>query len=65
MRTALYMPALSMVRCNPKIREMYKRLKEKGKPSHLAITAIMRKVVITLNTMIKNNTKWVDKAIES
>lgn len=34
------------------------RLREAGKPFKLAIVATMRKLLITLNAMVKNNTKY-------
>lgn len=60
-RNVLYMGALSAMRCNPIIKEFYNRLKEKGKPSKVALVACMRKMLCILNTMIKNNTLWMEK----
>ncbi|MCX5834279.1 MAG: IS110 family transposase, partial [Deltaproteobacteria bacterium] len=40
------------------IRAFYQRLREAGKSFKVAITACMRKILIILNTMIKNNTCW-------
>ena len=57
-RTALYMAALSATRCNPAIKEFYQRLKENGKPPKVAMTACMRKILVTLNTMVKTNSSW-------
>jgi len=57
-RTLLYMPTLSAIRHNPSIRELYNRLLEKGKTKKVAITACMRKVLIILNAMIRNQTTW-------
>lgn len=57
-RTALYMAALSAVRCNPVISAFYKRLKEGGKKPKVALTACMRKLIVMLNAMIKNNEPW-------
>lgn len=57
-RNALYMGALSGMRCNPVIKEFYNRMKEKGKPSKVALVACMRKMLCILNTMAKNNTLW-------
>lgn len=52
-RCALYMATLSAIRCNPLIRVFYERLKQAGKPSKVALTACMRKLLIILNTMVK------------
>jgi len=57
-RTVLYMSAVAAARFNPVIRAFYQRLREAGKCFKVAITACMRKILITLNTMIKNNTCW-------
>lgn len=57
-RKSLYMPILNAIRSNAKIKSFYLRLKEQGKPSKVALTACMRKMISILNQMIKNNTKW-------
>ena len=57
-RNLLYMAALSAIKCNPVIKRYYLRLKQKGKSSKLALTACMRKLLVILNTMFKNRTKW-------
>jgi transposase len=57
-RTTLYMAALSAIRCNPPLKVFYKRLRDAGKPFKKAITAVMRKLLVTLNTMIKTNSPW-------
>lgn len=57
-RTLLYMPTLSAIRSNPFIREFYTRLLEQGKPKKVAITACMRKVLVILNSMVRNMEPW-------
>ncbi len=57
-RCALYMAVLSATKHNPVIRAFYQRLVEAGKANKLALTACMRKLIIILNTMMKNQTKW-------
>jgi transposase len=57
-RTALYMAALSALRCNPALRAFAERLKRAGKKFKVIITAVMRKLLVTLNTMLKNNAPW-------
>lgn len=59
-RTMLYMASLSAVRHNPKIREFYKRLRDKGKPAKVAIVASMRKLLTVLNAMVRDNARWRD-----
>lgn len=60
-RTALYMPMLTVIRCNPVIRRFYQRLVDQGKAKMTALVAAMRKLLTILNTMIKNNQLWNPK----
>ena len=53
-RTALYMAALAGIRHNPVFKAAYQRLRQNGKPGKVALTAIMRKLIILLNRLIKN-----------
>ncbi len=57
-RAALYMAALSASRYNPAIKAFYRRLILKGKKPKVALTACMRKLLVILNTMVKNQTAW-------
>jgi transposase len=52
-RSALYMSALTVVRCNPILKIFYQRLLAQKKPFKVAITAVMRKLLIYLNSLIK------------
>ena len=58
-RNALYMAALSAIQFNPDIKSFYHNLKTRHKPFKVAITAAMRKLLKTINSLIKNNRKWV------
>ncbi len=58
-RTALYMPTICAIRFNPLIKRFYDRLRTAGKPPKVAITACMRKLLILLNAIVRNNTPWV------
>ncbi len=60
-RKALYMPVLSCIRCNPPLMDFYQRLRQNGKPAKVALVAVMRKLIITLNVMIKTNSTWRQK----
>lgn len=53
MRGALYMAALSASRSNPILKPFYQRLREAGKPFKVAITALMRKLLIHLNSIAR------------
>ncbi len=61
-RSVLYMAALSARRCNPVIRQFAKRLEAKGKLFKVVITACMRKLLVIINTMVKNSTHWTPKS---
>lgn len=60
LRQALYMPALVAVRHNPDLMATYKRLIENGKPFKVAIVAVMRKLIITANALLRDDRKWQD-----
>ena len=52
LRNTLYMAALSATRAKrTPFSALYQRLVDAGKPPKLAITAVMRKMVVTLNAM--------------
>jgi transposase len=57
LRHTLYMAAENARRTGP-FETFYKRLRDKGKSHKLAVIAVLRKLVITLNAMIKNNTPY-------
>lgn len=57
-RSALYMATLSAVQHNPPIRAFYQRLLANGKIKKVALVACMRKRLIVLNAMLKNDTPW-------
>jgi transposase len=57
-RAALYMPAITAIRCNSVIRALYQRLINAGKHHYVAITACMRKMLIILNAMLRSNQPW-------
>jgi transposase len=53
-RRALYMAAVSASRCNPVLKPFYQRMISAGKPPKTALTAVMRKLLTTMNKMIKD-----------
>jgi transposase len=57
-RSVLYMAALTAYRCNPVLRQFALRLKAEGKAHKVFITACMRKLLVILNTMIRNHQLW-------
>jgi transposase len=57
-RTALFLSAMSAVRFNPDIKRFYQRLLAAGKHKKVALTACIRKIVIALNAMLRDNSPW-------
>jgi transposase len=55
-RQALYMAAVSAARCNPVLRPFYERLRQSGKAAKLALTAVMRRLLIHMNSLLKSLT---------
>ena len=53
-RRVLYMAALTAAVHNPILKAFYQRLRQNGKPPKVALTAVIRKLVILLNRLIKN-----------
>lgn len=57
-RTALYMAAMAALRSNPDIRAYARGLYERGKRGMVVLVACMRKLVVVLNSMVRNGTTW-------
>ncbi len=53
-RRVLYMAALVATRFNPILKSFYLRLVAAGKPKKVALTAVMRKLIVLLNHLLKN-----------
>jgi transposase len=53
-RRALYMAALVAARANHHLRPFYQRLRAAGKPAKVALTAVMRKLIVLMNQLLKN-----------
>ena len=60
-RQALYMPALVAMRFNPDLKAKYAQLVGAGKPAKVAITAIMRKLIVMANALLKAGRLWLPK----
>ncbi|MFB9189619.1 IS110 family transposase, partial [Vibrio ostreicida] len=57
-RTVMYMAMMSAIQCNPVFKATYERLLAAGKPKKVAIVACMRKMVVILNSMIRDGVMW-------
>jgi transposase len=60
-RQALYMPALVAARFNPDLKAKYQALVAAGKPAKVALTAIMRKIIILANALLRDQRHWTPK----
>lgn len=58
LRQALYMPALVATRYNADMKAKYQALVAAGKPAKVAITAVMRKLIILANALLRANRQW-------
>lgn len=58
LREALYYPALVASRRDPNVKAFYEKLIEKGKKPLQALVAIMRKLLLAIWGMFKNNQTW-------
>ena len=59
-REVLYMAAMSASNWNPVFKAFHKRLKDAGKLPKVAIVAVMRKIITTLNAMVRDDVVWAD-----
>jgi transposase len=57
-RNVLYMAALSACRYNPALRTFHKRLAAAGKKPKVILVAVMRKMITTLNAMLRDGASW-------
>lgn len=57
-RTVLYMAMMSAIQSNPVFKETYQRLVAAGKPKKVAIIACIRKMVVILNSMLRDGVMW-------
>ena len=58
LRNAVFMPALTASRCNPRMKELYERLIAKGKNKKLALIAVARKLLLLIYALWKNNSVY-------
>jgi transposase len=57
-RCAVYLAALSAIRCNPPLRAFYQHLLAAGKPKMVALIAVARKILTILNAMLRDKKPW-------
>ena len=57
-RRLLYMPALVAVQHNPDLKRKYEALVARGKPPKVALTAVMRKLLVLANALVQQDRVW-------
>lgn len=57
-RKVLYMAALVATKYNPRLKQFYQRMIAQKKPFKVAIVAVMRKLLVTLNVMLREQNSW-------
>ena len=57
-RRCLYMAALAAIRSHAVFRDFAERLTGRGKPFKVVVTAVMRKLIVILSAMLRNNEPW-------
>ena len=57
-RRALYLAALSAIRHDNSLRRFYQGLRQRGKPGKVALVAVMRKMLLHLNSIARRGTPW-------
>ncbi|MEA3068391.1 MAG: transposase, partial [Sphingomonadales bacterium] len=50
--------AMIACRCNPVFKAFNQRLRDAGKRPKVAIVAVMRKLIVTLNATLRDNQQW-------
>jgi len=58
LRQALFMPALVAVRFNATMKQKYEAFVAAGKPKKVAIVAVMRKLVVLANALLRDQRSW-------
>jgi transposase len=62
-RDALYMPAVVAIRFNPQLKAKYQAMIAAGKPAKVALVAIMRKLLVIANALLRDNRKWTSELV--
>jgi transposase len=57
-RRVLYMAVVAGLRSNAELRKVYDRLIKAGKPGKVAMVAVMRKLLVWLNAMVRDGLPW-------
>lgn len=63
-RTALYMATVTALRFNPVIKRHYQHMLQKGKEKMVALIAAMRKLLILLNSIVREKKSWEEFIVQ-
>ncbi len=63
MRVILYMCMVATLKWNDAVKRYYERLVAAGKPGKVAIVACMRKLLVILNAMVRDQRPWNSTAL--
>lgn len=58
LRKTLHMCVIAAIRHDGPFRDAYQRLRDRGKPHKLATTAILRKMIVQLNAMLRDHSTY-------
>lgn len=64
LRNTLHMGVIAAIRRDNPIQEVYRRLRGNGKPHKLATTAVLRKMIVQLNAMIRDQCPYRNKTAQ-
>jgi len=64
LRKVLFMGTMGAMLHNPHLRAYYDHLRASGKQHKVALVATMRKLLLTLNAIIKTDTPWSEPCLE-
>ncbi|MXX88914.1 MAG: hypothetical protein F4Y68_06660 [Boseongicola sp. SB0665_bin_10] len=60
-----HMAAMAARTSNPDMKETYERLVERGEPHKVAVTAVMRKLVVTANALLRDRRTCEDRTADA
>lgn len=64
-RTVMFMAMLSAIQCNPLFKSAYNRMVDAGKIKKVAIIACVRKMIVILNSMVRDGVYWNEKMVKN
>ena len=61
-RDVLFMAAMTAMAWNPDMKALYGRLRERGKHHKVALVAVMRKLIVIANALLRDGRMWSERA---